>query len=215
MAKAVRQRKINHTNNILDERNFRIGNLLKGMILRFAYNSPNVYDRRPMVLYLGPAFSNKKEISDTISGINLNYLMESKVQEMFTWTLKLFEGRYHDAFRHDSFYNLDGEFTRIGFSERISPSDVDVPEFMNRYVNPRLLAFPATKNCFRTYKKKYISQLKVIDFKISVLEKYEESSNQFAERFLELGGKIVDGTMDLSTKELIEIYNKTKKEFGV
>ena len=110
-------------------------------------------------------------------------------------TLGTFEGRYDDAFRSEFLFNLEGKFTRIGLSERIAPSDVDAVELYSRIIKPRILTQVATKNCYRSYDLNHVSALKIIDYKIDVLEKYTLNSTEFVQRFLELGGKIKDGTI--------------------
>ena len=65
--------------------------------------------------------------------------MPGKVQKLFDWALQSFEGRYDESFRDENFFNLRGEFTRVGFTTGIAPSDVDVTEYMHRYISQRLL----------------------------------------------------------------------------
>ena len=144
------------------------GNLLPGMVIRFTYTSPGVYDRRPMALFLF-------QENNLIHCINFNYLHEYKVQELFNWSLRMFEGRIEDCFKEESFFNLQGKFPRIGFTNKLAPSDVDVKEFYNRAIKSRFLNVASTKNCYRTYNIDKISALKIINYNIDVWKSYKET----------------------------------------
>ena len=78
----------------------------------------------------------------------------------------MFEGRIEECFREEKFYNLNGGFTRIGFTNKLAPSDVEAKEFYNRAIKPRFLKAPATQNCYKTYKMDKISTLKIINYGI-------------------------------------------------
>ena len=205
---AERVRKINHSRRILNQKTLNKNNLLAGMIVNFTYTKPDIYDRKPLILML----HREKNIID---GLNLNYLHEAKIQQLFKLILNAFEGRYDEAFKSEFLFNLNGEFTRIGLSERIAPSDVDGSEVYSRVIKPRILTQVATKNCYRSYDLNYISTLKIIDYKIDVLEKYTLNTVEFVQRFLELGGKIKDGKPITKGRDNRIIYEKVKKEFGV
>ena len=84
------KRKINHGRRILREKTLHSGSILPGMILRFAYTG--AYDTRPLVLFL------YKE-GNLAHCVNLNYLHEYKVQELFDWCLRMFEGRIEECFK--------------------------------------------------------------------------------------------------------------------
>jgi len=173
---AVRQRKINHAGRILKEQTIHDGSILPGMVLRFAYNAPDIYDRRPLILFLF------KE-SDKIDGVNLNYLHEYKVQELFDRSVQMFEGRINEAFRRENFFNLNEEFVRVGLTNKLAPSDVDGKEFFDRVIKPRYLSTASTKNCYRSYSLKSVSALKVVNYDIEVLKQYETTGkfNLFGE----------------------------------
>ena len=172
------RRRINHTERILNEKTLHANNLLPGMIIRFSYNAEDIYDRRPLVLFL---YKEDK----TLQGINLNYIKEFKVQEIFDRSIQLFEGRIDEAFRQEHFYNLKGHFTRIGLTNKLAPSDVDTTEFYNRVIKPRLLNVPDTKNCYRSYILKNISSLKIVNYKIDTFSTFKETGEyrMFGENF--------------------------------
>jgi len=223
-----RRRRVNHKGSILNIRTFHPNNLLPGMIITFVYNSPTAYDRNPLLFYFGEGTKQKEGtgksrknapreiIKKTISGINFNYLMPDKVQKLFEWTLQSFEGRYNETFKDENFFNLGGEFTRMGFTTGIAPSDVDVGEYMNRYVNQRLLNFEATSNCFRTYKLEYVSGMKIVDFDIKIYEKYQKQKGGFLREYIESGGTFIKGeTPDFSKSQNKILYKTLRKKYGI
>ena len=224
----LRQRKETHTRGILKKKTFHIGSLLPGMIVQFAYNAPDTWDRRPLLFYLGEGTyqvegqgrvkegKQRKVIPKTVSGINLNYLEWNDLQEMFKGALKMFEGRFEEAFVDEEFFNLGGEFTRIGFTNKLHPSDVDVREFLDRYVKQKMFPFEKTKHCYRTYKMNYVSAIKIVDFKINVWEKYQNKRPDFIKEYVQLGGKLTrSGNPDLRTRQGRVFYERIKRQFGI
>ena len=223
-----RRRKINHKSNILNIRTFHSNNLLPGMIITFVYNAPGAYDRNPLLFYFGEGTKQKEgsgksrknapreAIKKSISGINFNYLMPDKVQKLFDWVLQSFEGRYNESFRDENFFNLRGEFTRIGFTTGIAPSDVDVDEYMNRYINLRLLNFESTRDCFRTYKLEHVSGMKIVDFNIKVHKEYQKQKGGFLREYIENGGTFKRGeSPDFSKTENKILYKTLRKKYGI
>ena len=170
------KRKISHHRRVLREQTIHAGNLLPGMVLRFVHNERGIYDRRPLILFL-------YKQDDKIEGVNLNYLHEYKVQELFDRSLQMFEGRINDAFRRENFFNLNEQFVRVGLTNKLAPSDVDAKEFFDRAINPRFLKMASTKNCYRSYKLKNISAMKIINYDIEILKEYKKTGkfNLFGE----------------------------------
>ena len=203
------RRKISHARRVLNTRSINKNNLLKGMIINFTYTKPDVYDRKPLILVL-----NRE--NNLLDGLNFNYLHENKIQEMFKSTFKAFGNNYDETFKDESFFNLKGEFTRIGLNEGIAPSEMNSQEFYNTVVKPLLLTHAGTKDCYRTYDLNKVSSIKIIDYRIDILEKYKLKSSEFTQRFIELGGKLNRNGNPISKgRNNRLIYEKTKKEFGV
>ena len=94
---------------------------------------------------------------------------------LFNWSLRMFEGRIEYCFKEEAFFNLQGKFTRIGFTNRLAPSDVDVKEFYNRAIKARYLNQAATKNCYRTYSLDKVSALKIVNYDIDVWKQYNQT----------------------------------------
>ena len=161
---ATEKRKINHLRRVLREKTIHTGNMLPGQVLRFQYLW--VYDTRPLVLFL------YKE-NGLAHCVNLNYLHEYKVQELFDWALRMFEGRIDDCFREEKFFNLEGGFVRVGFTNKLAPSDVEAGEFYKRAIKSRYLSQPSTKNCYKTYKIEKMGALKVVNYGIDTFLKWK------------------------------------------
>jgi len=73
----ARQR-YNHSKRIGDLQPAKIKSLYPGTIVQFKYSGDKVFDKKPMVLVLWNDYSESK-----IHGINLNYLIESKIKMIF------------------------------------------------------------------------------------------------------------------------------------
>jgi len=73
----ARQR-YNHSRRINDLQPAKIKSLYPGTIVQFKYSGNKVFDKKPMVLVLWNDYKEYK-----IHGINLNYLIESKIKMLF------------------------------------------------------------------------------------------------------------------------------------
>jgi len=71
-------RKYNHSRRIKDLQPAKIKSLYPGTIVQFKYNGDKIFDKKPMVLVLWNDYSDYK-----IHGINLNYLTEFKIKNLF------------------------------------------------------------------------------------------------------------------------------------
>ena len=70
--------KYNHSRRVTDLQPAKIKSLYPGTIVQFKYSGDKVFDKKPMVLVLWNDYSESK-----IHGINLNYLIESKIKMIF------------------------------------------------------------------------------------------------------------------------------------
>ena len=70
--------KYNHSRRIQDLQSARIKSLYPGTIVQFKNTGKDIFDKKPMVLVLWNDYSESK-----IHGINLNYLIESKIKMLF------------------------------------------------------------------------------------------------------------------------------------
>ena len=202
----VTKRRINHGRRILREKTLHKGSMLPGMVLKFAYTG--VYDTKPLVLFLF-------QEGNLAHCINLNYLHEYKVQELFDWSLRMFEGRIDECFREEKFFNLDGGFTRVGFTNRLAPSDVDAREFYNRAIKPRYLKQPATQNCYKTYKIDKMNTLKIVNYGIDTWLNYKKNGKftMFGENIsLEESGDWVGVFDEQVAKKYVDTYGTAKRD---
>ena len=200
------KRKISHGRRILREKTIHKGSLLPGMIVRFNYTG--VYDTRPLALFL-------YEEKGLAHCINLNYLHEFKVQELFDWALRMFEGRIDECFKEENFFNLAGGFTRIGFTSKLAPSDVDASEFYKRAIKPRYLKTPATSGCYKTYKVEKMGALKIINYGIDTWIKYKDTGKftLFGENVsLEEAGDWVGVFDEQVAKKYVDTYGTIQRD---
>ena len=70
--------KYNHSRRIKDLQPAKIKSLYPGTIVQFKYSGDKIFDKKPMVLVLWNDYSDYK-----IHGINLNYLTEFKIKNLF------------------------------------------------------------------------------------------------------------------------------------
>ena len=106
------RRKISHHRRILKEQTIQEGYLMPGMVIRFAYTSPKAYDRRPLIVLFQKAGS-------LIHGMNLNYLVESQVQTLFTLAQTII------PVQNENLLGMKHEYPRIQLSDKRKPSGVD------------------------------------------------------------------------------------------
>ena len=72
------KRRLRHNQRIISQKSTSINNLKPGMIARFGYKSDNVFDKNPLILFL-----YRETANNLIHSINLNYLYENDVQNLF------------------------------------------------------------------------------------------------------------------------------------
>ena len=73
----ARQR-YNHNRRVANLQPAKIKSIYPGTIIQFKYSGDNIFDKKPMVLVLWNDYSESK-----IHGINLNYLVESRIKILF------------------------------------------------------------------------------------------------------------------------------------
>ena len=72
------QHRYNHTRKIVDKQPAKAKWIMPGSIVSFNYSGTDIFDRKPMILVLWNDLNAEK-----LHGINLNYLNEMKVKELF------------------------------------------------------------------------------------------------------------------------------------
>jgi hypothetical protein len=135
---------------------------MEGMVLNFDYSTQRVgaktNDYTPIVLVL---YVNRK--NKTIEGINLNYLVLSKVKKIF----KLTESRLQtDIQRDEKVVGVSKDFTRVPISAFRKRSQI-TPE---RYYKQVIKADPDFGKAYRSYKLDNITAAQVVDLKEDIMK---------------------------------------------
>ncbi len=147
IAEARKQHKISHAGQIISEQTLQEKNILPGLVVRFAYNAPKVYDRRPLVMVF-------QYDGNLIHGINFNYLHESRVQRFGKLAQSLVPIEFENILK------LREDYTRLQLSNRRRASSVDGKLLYNT-VMPRDVYF---RNAYRTYKLSTVTSLKLVNY---------------------------------------------------
>jgi len=145
--------KIDHSKKILLEQTIQEKIIMPGMIVRFAYNSPKVYDRRPLLF----VFQNTGQL---LHGINLNYLNESLVQKFFKLTQAIVPAM------EESKAKLKENYFRIQLSDKRRPSPVG-GQLLYNTVMPRDRRF---KESYRTYSLSKSTSMKCINYDFDIFK---------------------------------------------
>ena len=162
--------KIDHSKKILLEQMVQEKVVIPGMIVRFAYNSKIVYDRRPL-LYV---FQNTGKL---LHGINLNYLNESLVQKFFKLTQAIVPAM------EENLAKLKQPYFRIQLSDRRKPSPVGAQLLYNTVI-PRDRRF---KDSYRTYSLQKASSMKCINYDFDIFkQKHGKQTPEMVEKKYEL-----------------------------
>ena len=96
--------KFNHKSRILTENRILPNAILPGTVIQFNYNQTGVYDKKPLLFVI-----KKGSDKDILTGINLNYLKEYKVQKLFLendYNKLKWYSFYKDAFRSYSYSKI-------------------------------------------------------------------------------------------------------------
>ena len=165
MAKeAAKQHKISHSSKILREQTIQEKSLLPGLVIRFAYNAPNIYDRRPLLFlfYVGEGL---------IHGLNLNYLHESRVQRFARRAQSL------TPISMENILGLNYEYPRLQFSSRRRATAVD-GKLLYKSIIPRDRFY---KESYRTYKLSAASSMKLVNYDWAAMRKDQGYGKKTAE----------------------------------
>ena len=155
--------KYNHAEKIVGTQPAKINSLKPGMIIRFRYSGKNISDRNPLVLFFWNDGSEKN-----IHGLNLNYLTQYKITELFNSFGKTTLVSQVD--KDDDDINLLGEdYTRVylpPLTNTGTNSSSEVITEMKSMYKKRIKPVLKTTNCYRTYKLDRISSVKSIIYSL-------------------------------------------------
>ena len=163
---------------------------MPGQLITFRYNSPKRYDPSPLVFFIYNDTNAK-----LIHGINLNYLYEADIQNIFTKMSNF----VNIELEHNS---EDESYTRIDLNKNpSSKAGVNGEKLYEQFIKPKVLSLPRTKNCYRTYKPNKMTSIRSVNYQFDVIEKnirniYSVSKNK------------------LTTKELFENVRQQQIQVG-
>jgi hypothetical protein len=154
-------KKINHYRRILSKKTIPKNKLTPGMIISFRYKGKDIYDKIPLILFLYNDIS-----TNLIHGLNLNYLYEKDVQDIFETISKKvnISIEYDENEKGNSYVVLNkNPKSKIGFGAK---------KLYEQVIRPSIFSMERTKNCYRTYKLNNISNLMLINYRLDIIEKY-------------------------------------------
>ena len=187
-------RRINHYRRVLAEHNINRVQLIPGMIVSFRYNSSNRYDPRPLILFLYEDKSAK-----LIHGLNLNYIQEADVQKIFTMISK----QVNIELNYDVF-ETGSTMVKLNKNPK-SRVGVGAEKLYERLIKPRIFNIERTKNCYRTYKSNKVSSIKIINYRLDVVEKTIRESTKISKHKLksnELFKNVEEQKIDIKTENV-------------
>tara|TARA_Y100000592_G_scaffold5496_1_gene7844 strand:- start:6740 stop:7288 length:549 start_codon:yes stop_codon:yes gene_type:complete len=169
------QKKISHHRRILTEQTIQERLLLPGLVVRFAYNKPTVYDRRPLLF----VFHNDGNL---VYGLNLNYLHESRVQRFAKLAQSL------TPITMENLLGVKEEYPRLQLSVRRKASAVD-GKLLYKTIIPRDRFY---RDAYRTYKLSLASSMKLVNYDWDVIRNQKGFGKTTAEA-VKRTGLIDDG----------------------
>ena len=155
MPKRNKTRLINHYRKILETyTDATIRNSDPGNLIRFNYSGKNIYDKRPLIIFLGidPA-------DNLVHGINLNYLYEDTVQRLF----EKINSRFPVTSKSD--HLVKESYTKIHLA---STGLFSAQKLYEVSIKPFLV--PSVESSYRTYKIKNISSVEYIKYELDRLK---------------------------------------------
>ena len=200
-------RKINHYRRILSQNVTSLDQVLPGQIITFRYNSPKRYDPSPLVFFIHNDKSNK-----LVHGINLNYLYEADVQNIFSKMSKFVNIEME--------YNSEDEsYTRIDINKNSkSKAGINGDKLYEQFIKPKVMSLPRTKNCYRTYKPNKMTAIRSVNYQFDVIEKnirnaYSVSKNKLTTK--ELFENVKQQQIEVGTDNIqVKNQNQVRKELG-
>ena len=173
------RQKYNHRNHIIDFQLAKIKAISPGTLIQFKYLGEDIFDNKPMVLVLWNDKSGSK-----IHGINLNYLIESKIKMLFGEIMErgniLTEEDQDDSTYDDNkpYRNLlKDPYTRLKLptykeSRDGNPlSKSEAIKQMDRLYEKKLKRVVKKHDIYRSYHQNKMSTIKVVTYDIEGLLK--------------------------------------------
>ena len=181
-------KKINHYRRILSKVKIPKNELTPGMIISFNYRGKGIYDKIPLILFLYNDIS-----TNLIHGLNLNYLYEKDVQNIFEKISKKVDIsiKYDENEEGNSYVSLNKNPTsKRGFGAK---------KLYEQVIKPSIFSMERTKNCYRTYKLNNISNLMLMNYRLDIIEKYIREQTELSKN-------------DLKSNELFKVIKEQQIE---
>tara|TARA_Y100000310_G_scaffold275318_1_gene291810 strand:+ start:240 stop:704 length:465 start_codon:yes stop_codon:yes gene_type:complete len=144
----------NNRKIIAGEQTLPVGKALPGMIVTFNYSEEGVTDPRPILLFL-------HRETNTIEGLNLNYINPSKIKKLFS-VIEFKKGKLDE---HENLVYLKEEYFRIQISNPKKRSPLSTKRFYGDVVK----ADNRFVESYRKYKTTKLSALKVANIHLDLV----------------------------------------------
>lgn len=193
---------LNHYRRIISKSIISKSELKPGMITLFKYRGEKISDKSPLILFLYNDTSTK-----LIHGINLNYLYEHDIQNIFKMISKKIDisiSYTEDPDGHPFVQLNENSKSTIGFG---------ATKLYNEVIKPKVFSIPRTKNCYRTYNTKNISSLRLVNYKLDVIEDTIRKETKLSKHKLktpELFENIKEQQIEVTTDNV-----RTKTQTGI
>ena len=200
------RKKINHYRRILGQTNVSKDALVPGQIISFNYIGKNIWDRHPLIIFL----FRDRDKNDLIHGININYLYENDVQNVFKMMTKRVNAKvaYDKSSEGYAYLQLEeNKNVRTG---------VHAQDLYEEVIKPIMFKSRKTKNCYRTYAYTKMTSIKLINYKLDVIEETIRKTTKLSESALktsELYKNMQEQKIEVETDNVrVEPQNKIRKE---
>ena len=186
-------RRINHSRRILNTQNISKTELAPGMMISFRYNKPGTRDKNPLALFIHKDLRKQNVL---LHCLNINYLYEQDVQKLFFRMAKIVDIKME-------YGSKEKGYSRVLLTANPAVKrGVDGQKLYERLLKPAILNQDRTKNCYKTYNIKKISNLKLVNYKFDVFEKQIREETQLSKHALktsELYKNIEEQQIDIRT----------------
>ena len=139
----AQRRLIRHRNKILFRQKIQFPSISPGMVIEFTYKEEKIFDKYPLVLVLYRT-AKRGGAGGLLSGINLNYLYDSRIKYMAKLLDKpapLIETKAVTG------KNMRREYNKFSFSTSYRGVN-STQNIFKKIINPRILK---TDDCYRSY----------------------------------------------------------------
>ena|GEM_PF-4545706 len=200
------RKKINHYRRILGQTNINKEALVPGQIVSFNYMGKNIWDRNPLIIFL----FRDRDKNDLVHGININYLYENDVQSVFRMMTKRVNAKiaYEKSSEGYAYLQLEeNKNIRTG---------VHAQDLYEEVIKPIMFKSPRTKDCYRTYAYTKMTSIKLVNYKLDVIEEAIRKNTKLSKSALktaELYKNMQEQKIEAETDNVrVEQQDKIRKE---